>query len=228
MAKSVALNQTQNLETTLTCFRSSDTLQIYKAISNNNGTNLTAGTRTFTATIGSGSLKTGGSAAIWTATASDTRVVGDVTMTHYGDYLVAPTDLTTNAAAVDQDSSNATWTLLAGTLKTIFTAGADGSVVKSINCINTDSAKTVALILTDANATFCSIIGTVAVTGVAGYPATTVATFDLLSGTYFPSLPYDGTGKRVLPMKAGYLLKLAVPALTAAKWLDVQVMGEHF
>lgn len=228
MAKSVALNQTQTLDTVLTCFRSSDTLQIYKAIPNSNGTNLTAGSRTFTAAVGSGSIKTGGSAAIWTATASDTRVVGDITVTNYGDYLVAPTDLTTNAATVDSGSSNATWTLLAGTLKTIFTAGTEGSVVKSINCINTDSAKTVALILTDASASFCSIIGTIAVTGVAGYPATTVAPFDLLSGSYLPFLPYDGAGKRCLPMKAGYLLKLAVPALTAAKWLGVQVMGEHY
>lgn len=228
MAKSVALNQTQNLETVLTRFRSNDELQVYSALPNSNGTNLTSGSRTFTAALGTGAIKTGGSAAIWTCTASDTRVVGDVSITNTGNYLTAPSELTANAATVDSGSSNATWTLLVGTLKTIFTAGAEGSVVKAINCMNSDSAKTVALIVTDASATFCSILGTVAVTGVAGYPATTVATFDLLSGTYFPSLPYDANGKRVLPLKAGYLLKLAVPALTAAKWLGVQTMGEHF
>ena len=46
----------------------------------------------------------------------------------------------------------------------------------------------------------------------------TAAAVDLLSGTLMPGLPYDANGKRVLPLPAGAILKVASQAtVTAAK-----------
>ena len=230
MSKTNTLPLTQNLKNQYTCFRSSDTLQVYKAIPNGLGSGMTDGTRTFTAIPGNaGALKSGGTAASWKAPVLGGQVVGEVTYNYGGDYLTAPQDITTNAATADSGgNTSCTWTLLMGCLKTIYTAGANDSVIKAINCINIDAGKTVALILTDASNTFNSILGTITVTTLASYPATTVASFDLLSGTYFPSLPYDANGKRVLPMQANHVLKLAVPAIAAAKFLGVQVFAEDY
>lgn len=229
MSKTTTLPFTQTLKSQYTCFRSSDVLSVYKILPNNNGSNLTTGTRTFTANTDGATIKTGGASASWTSTVVDSRVIGDPIIGAFGDYLIVPTDVTTNAATVDSGNSNATWTLITGVVKTIYTAGSEGSVIKAINVMNQDSAsKTVALILTDNVPTFCSIIGTLTVAASSGYPAGTTATIDLLSGTYFPSLPYDNNGKRVLPLQAGHILKAGVQIPAAAKFVDIQVFAEDY
>ena len=230
MAKSEALNQTQSIKTQLTVFRPSDLLSIITVSPNSNGSNLTSGLRTFTAAIGSGTLKTGGTAASWKMDVSDSRVLGSgFVVVATGDYLTAPTDLSTNAATVDSGSSNATWTLTAGILKNIYTAGANDSVIKSINVASLDSAaRIMTLYLTDASNTCYSFLAAINIPATAGTGSGTTASIDLLGGTLIPSLPYDSNGKRVLPMQAGYKLWASVPAVTAAKLIKLQVLAEAF
>lgn len=56
-----------------------------------------------------------------------------------------------------------------------------------------------------------------------------IAAVDLLSGTLFPNLPYDANGKRVLPLPAGYILKVSVQAtVTAAKTISITCMAEDY
>jgi hypothetical protein len=228
MAKSTDLNFTQNINNQNIIFASSDLQRVIFATPNSNGSNLTTGERTFTANTGTGAIQTGGGAATWTANVTDSRVVGPATITSNGGYLSAPSDVTTNPASVDSGSSNATWTLTVGILKTIYTASANDSVVKAINVASTDSAARVMTLwlsdLANGNDTFLGAINIPVNSGVSG----TVAAIDLLGGTLLPSLPYDANGKRVLPLKSGWHLKASVPAVTAGRTITVEVIAEDY
>lgn len=229
MAKTNTTPFTQTLSASTVLFASSDLYSIVAVAANSNGTNLTAGTRTFTAAVGSGAVQTGGSPATWTATVTDSRVIGPVSITGNGTYTTAPSDVATNAAAVDSGSTNATWTLTAGVLKTLYTGQTNDSVVKAINVASFDSAaRIMTLWLCNAAGTVNSFIGAVNIPATAGTGSGTTASIDLLGGTLMPSLPYDANGKRVLPIPAGWVLKASVPAVTAAKLITVQVMAEDY
>lgn len=229
MAKSTTLNFTQNLNNANITFASSDLQSVIAAAPNSNGTNLTSGTRTFTAAVGTGATTTGGTNATWTATVSDTRVISPAVITNYGTYLTAPSDVTTNAATVDSGTSNATWTLTTGILKTLYTGGTNDSVVKAINVASFDSAARIMTLWISNTATGAdTFLGSINIPLTAGTGSGTTASIDLLSGTLLPSLPYDANGKRVLPLKAGQVLKASVPAVTAAKLIVVQVMAEDY
>lgn len=228
MPKSTSLNFTQNLDNAFTLFTSSDLQRIIIAAPNSNGTNLTTGLRTFTAALGSGTLQNGGSGATWTANVTDSRIIGPATITNYGTYLTAPSDVTTNPATVDSGSSNATWTLTAGILKTVFTAGTNDSVVKAINVISTDSsARVLSLWLSNSATGNDTMIGSVSVAASSGTNGTT-ANIDLIGGNLLPSLPYDTNGKRVLPMTANQILKISLPAVTAGRYIMISVMAEDY
>jgi len=229
MAKSQLLNFTQNLNNATVTFASSDLQRVIIAAPNSNGSNLTSGTRTFTAATGSGSVQTGGSSATWTATVTDSRVIGPATITNYGTYLTAPSDVTTNAATVDSGSSNATWTLTAGILKTLYTAGADDSVVKAINVSSFDSAaRIMTLWISNAATGNDTFLASINIPANAGTGSGTTAAIDLLGGTLLPSLPYDANGKRIIPLKTGWILKASVPAVTAGRVITVEVMAEDY
>jgi hypothetical protein len=113
------------------------------------------------------------------------------------------------------------------TLKTLFTAGTDDSVVKAINVQSTDTAaKIVNLYVNDGTTDF--LIGAVNIPLRSGDTGT-AATIDLLGGTLMPSLPYDANGKRILPLPAGDSLKVSVQAtVTAAKEITVVCMAEDY
>lgn len=229
MPKSTNLNFTQNLNNNNVIYASSDLLSVIAVAANNNGSNLTSGTRTFTAAIGTGTKTTGGTDATWTATVSDTRVISPATITNYGTYLTSPSDVTTNAATVDSGSSNATWTLTVGILKTLYTGSANDSVIKAINVASFDSAaRIMTLWLSNSAVGGDTFIGAVNIPLTAGTGSGTTASIDLLGGTLMPSLPYDANGKRVLPLKAGQVLKASVPGVTAARLISVQVMAEDY
>jgi hypothetical protein len=56
-----------------------------------------------------------------------------------------------------------------------------------------------------------------------------VAAIDLLGGTLLPSLPFDANGKRVLPLPAGYILKVNSQAtVTAAREITFVCMAEDY
>lgn len=227
MAKSTNLNFTQTFKNSAVNFVSSDLLSVVAVFPNSNGTNLTAGTRTFTAA--GGTVQTGGSAATWTATVTDSRVIGSITITQQGQYTATPT-ASANAATVDSGSSNATFNLLVHYYKTLYTASTDDAVVKAINVASTDSAaRVMSLWIADSATATPRLIGAVNIPASSGAPTSgTAATVDLLGGTLMPSLPYDANGKRVIPLKAGQVLAVSVPAVTAATAIYVNAMVEEY
>lgn len=225
MAKTTNLYFTQNIANPSVMFNSADVLNVVAVSSNANGSNLTSGTRTFTAAAGT--VQTGGSAATWTATVTDTRVVGIPTITNYGSYLATPT-ATANAATVDSGTTNATWNLRVEFLKTLYTASADGAIVKAINVASLDSAaRVLSLWIADAATGNQMLVGAVNVPLNSGNSGA-IATIDLLGGTLMPSLPYDSNGKRIIELKGGQVLKVSVPAVTAGTQISVTAQVEEY
>ena len=224
MAKSQNLNFTQNLNNVYVDFFSSDKLSVVAVSPNSNGSNLTAGTRTFTAAAGT--VQTGGSAATWTATVTDSRVVGATTITNRGDYLVTPT-ASANAATVDSGSSNATFNLRVEIYKELYTASSNDAIVKAINVASLDTAARVMSLWIVGADNQPTLIGAVNIPLNSGNTGT-AATIDLLGGTIMPSLPYDANGKRVIAMKAGQKLFVSVPAVTAGTQINVTAQVEEY
>lgn len=225
MPKTTSLFFTQNISNPSLMFNSADLLQVVAVSPNNNGTNLTTGTRTFTAAAGT--IQTGGSAATWTATVTDTRVIGLPVLTNYGAYLVTPT-ASANPATVDSGTSNATWNLRVETLKTLYTASADGAVVKAINVSSLDSvARVISVWIADAATGNQMLLGAVSIPANSGNSGS-VSSVDLLGGVLIPSLPYDSNGKRVIELKGGQVLKLSVPAVTAGTQIVATAQIEEY
>lgn len=224
MAKSQNLNFTQNINNVTDVFFSSDLLRVIAVSTNSNGSNLTTGTRTFTAA--GGTLQTGGSAATWTAAVTDSRVVGEVTITGQGAYLATPT-ATSNAATVDSGSSNATWNLRVEFYKELYTASTDDAVVKAINVASLDSAARVMSLWIIGTDSQPRLIGAVNIPANSGNNGT-AATVDLLGGTLMPSLPYDANGKRIITLKSGQKLAVSVPAVTAGTQIVVTAQIEEY
>jgi len=113
------------------------------------------------------------------------------------------------------------------TLKTLFTAGTNDAIVKAINVQSTDTAaRVVQLWVNDGSTDF--LIGSVNIPLRSGDNGT-AATIDLLGGTLMPSLPYDSSGKRILPLPAGYILKVNSQAtVTSAKEITFVCMVEDY
>ena len=224
MPKSTNLNFTQNIANAYVDFASSDLLQVVAVSPSANGSNLTAGTRTFTAAAGT--VQTGGSAATWTATVTDSRVIGMPVITQRGQYLVTPT-ATANAATVDTGSTNATFNLRVEFFKELYTATTNDAIVKAINVASFDSAARVMslwIIGTDAQPVLIGAVNIPANSGNNG----TAAAVDLLGGTLMPSLPYDANGKRVISLKAGQKIAVSVPSVTAGTQINVTAQIEEF
>ncbi len=233
MPKSTSLYFTQNLNNASLQFNSSDYYSAIQVAVTSAGTNLTPGTRTFT--LAGGTTVTGGlGAATFTVNASGgagaAAVQGPITMTNMGQYGVgAGPTAAANAATVDSGSSNATFAVTVGIIKTLYTASANDAIVKAINVASTDSAaRIMTLWLTDATANTMIAIGAVNIPATAGTGSGTTAGIDLLGGTLLPSLPYDANGKRILPMKAGAKLLLSVPAVTASTYIYASAMVEEY
>ena len=224
MAKSTALNFTQNIKNVSTAFFSSDLLMVVAVSTNSNGSNLTTGTRTFTAAAGT--LQTGGSAATWTASVTDSRVIGAPTITDMGDYLATPT-ATANAATVDSGSSNATWNLRVEFYKELYTASSNDAIVKSINVSSLDSAARVMSVWIVGSDSQPRLLGAVNIPANSGNNGT-AAGIDLLGGTLLPSLPYDSNGKRIVELKNGEKIAVSVPAVTAGTQIAVTAQIEEY
>jgi hypothetical protein len=113
------------------------------------------------------------------------------------------------------------------TAKTVFTAGANDSVVKAINVQSTDSAARVLSLFVNNGSTDI-LIGRVNIPANSGNNGTS-ATVDLLGGTLMPSLPYDANGKRVLSLPAGYVLKAGTTTtVTSAAAITVTAIAEDY
>lgn len=224
MAKSTLLNFTQNIKNVYVDFFSSDLLMVVSVSPNSNGSNLTTGTRTFTAAAGS--VQTGGSAATWTAVVTDSRVIGAPTITNMGTYLSTPT-ATANAATVDSGSSNATWNLRVEYYKELYTAGTNDAVVKALNVASFDTAARVMSLWIVGTDSQPMLIGAVNIPLRSGDNGTAAAV-DLLGGTLMPALPYDSNGKRVIILQAGQKLAVSVPGVTAGTQINVTAQIEEY
>ncbi|CAB4126920.1 hypothetical protein UFOVP84_34 [uncultured Caudovirales phage] len=233
MAKSQNLNFTQTLNNVSLQFNPADTYQAIQVAVTSVGSNLTPGTRTFT--LAGGTLVSGGAgAATFTmpvkGAAGAGYVAGPVTMTNAGDYTVgAGPTAAANLATADSGSSNATFAVTVGILKTLYTASANDAVVKAINVASTDSAaRIMTLWEQDVASGIMNIIGSINIPLTAGTGSGTIAAIDLLGGTILPSLPYDANGKRVFPLKVGTKLLISLPAVTVSTFISVHAMIEEY
>ena len=234
MAKSSVLYFTQNLNNVSLQFNSSDVYSTIQVAVTAVGSNLTPGTRTFTAAGGT-TISGGVGATTFTMTAvgaaGAAAVSGPVTITQMGAYAVgAGPTASANAATVDSGSSNATFALTVGIMKLLYTGSSNDALIKAINVASTDSAaRVMALWEQDASGGSLNLIGSVNIPLSSGAPTSgTAASVDLLGGALLPSLPYDSNGKRIIPVKAGTKIYCSVPAVTASTFISVSAMIEEY
>lgn len=113
--------------------------------------------------------------------------------------------------------------------KTVYAAAADDAIVKGLAATSDDTAAINVRIGIDvAGAGTVRHIGTVNVPIASGTNGVANAV-DLLNAIALPFLPVDRNGKRIIPLKAGDLLKVACLAtMTAAKTLTVTAFAEEY
>lgn len=114
------------------------------------------------------------------------------------------------------------------TIKTIVTAGANGSVIESLNISNTDAgvAYTLQLYMNDGstNHLLCSVNIPLSSGNTTAAPAV-----DVLRSGLVPGVILDANGNYVLNVPSGFIFKAAVTVtVTAAKVVDVVAMGSDF
>lgn len=116
----------------------------------------------------------------------------------------------------------------AATTKTVLTAGANDTIVKCLQAMSTETANARVFDILVNDGSGDRWIGAVNVPVNSGYSGT-VAAVDLLSGTLFPGLPYDANGKRVLPLKATYTLKVRNQSqIASGKEITVVALAEDY
>ena len=234
MSKSAVLNFTQNLNNISLQLNSADPYGVIAVAPTSNGTALTPGLRTFTA-VGGTPVSGGVGAAQFTVqavgAAGAASVGGIPVVTQPGSYVPGsgPT-AAANAATVDVNSSNATFALTVGILKTLYTASTNDCVVKAINVASTDgTARTMSLWEQDPSGGYLTLLGSLNIPASSGSPSSGSApSVDLLSGILIPTLPYDANGKRVLPLKAGSKLLVSIPAVSISTFVSVHAMVEEY
>jgi len=136
----------------------------------------------------------------------------------------------TTSLPLTQSIKNAGVTILPAdttALKTLYTAGANDAVVKSIICVSDDTAAVNLRVLINIAGTDYQI-GTVNVPIASGTNGTANAV-DVLNSTALPGLPLDRNGKRILPLVGGAIVKVAALAtVTAAKTVTVTAIVEEY
>lgn len=111
------------------------------------------------------------------------------------------------------------------------TAGAEGSVLKSMIIASNDTAaKYVSVWIQPGGTGSLFLLGQVAVPLTSGFSATGVLiNIDVLNNAYLTGLALDQTGRQVLPLEAGTIIRVGmVAAPTAAKCLYVTGVLEDF
>lgn len=114
---------------------------------------------------------------------------------------------------------------------TVFTAGAEGSVLKSLLLATNDSAaRYVSIWIQPGGAGNIVLLGTVAVPATSGLSATGVLiNIDVLANGYIAGLVLDQSNRPVLPLAASTVVSVGLVAqLTADKALYVTAIGEDF
>lgn len=117
----------------------------------------------------------------------------------------------------------------ANTKVTVFTAGAEGSVLKSFGLVSTDAnARTVQVFVNVGGAGTDRLIAAIPVPANAGSNGTS-AVVDVLRHAMFPTPSYDAYGNKNLNLEAGTTMKIAATAaLTAAAKITAFGEGGDF
>jgi hypothetical protein len=113
------------------------------------------------------------------------------------------------------------------TIKDVYTAGTEGSIIRSVTCVSDDTAAVnLRVFIYDGAASIQ--IGTVNIPIASGTNGT-ASSVDVINMSSIPSLPLDGNGKRILLLKAGQKLQVAALAtITALKTVTVSAMAEDY
>lgn len=110
---------------------------------------------------------------------------------------------------------------------TLYTAGADDAVVKSL-VVSTNDSTAVNLVVSINNGTSDFVLGTVNIPINSGYTGA-IASVDILGSTLLPGLPRDINNRPVIQLQAGYVLKVGCLAtMTAAKVCNVIAQVEEY
>lgn len=119
----------------------------------------------------------------------------------------------------------------AGTYKTIYTAGSNGSKIVGINVTTDDGSATHVLTLALTRSATDYTIGAYTLPVSAGSDGSTAGVNLLLGGpnTLINALPSDNDGQRYLFLESGDTLRLTfATALTSAKRINVVTIGADF
>lgn len=114
-------------------------------------------------------------------------------------------------------------------LVTVYTAGSNDAVVKSLVVTSSDSsARTLNIYIN--NGTYDYLLAAITIPATSGGASGgTTVNVDILGSQYFLGLPFDQSGKPVLPLQTGYVLKAGVQvAVTAAKTVTVSAIVEEY
>lgn len=112
-------------------------------------------------------------------------------------------------------------------LVSVYTAGANSGIVKGFFVTSTDTADVnLKVVVNDGTTDF--LLGVVRIPAGSGTDGA-LPNVDVLGSPLLQGLPFDNKGKRCLPLKNGYVLKVGVlAAVTATKQVDVITATEEF
>ena len=111
--------------------------------------------------------------------------------------------------------------------KTVYTAGADDAVLKGLLAVSDDTSAVNLRIGLDIGSTVYQI-GCVRLPAAAGTDGSANA-IDLLNAVSIPGLPLDRDFKRIFPLEAGTILKVAALAtVTSGKTVTVTALAEEY
>lgn len=113
------------------------------------------------------------------------------------------------------------------TVKTLASAGSNGSIVESINVSTTDTAADTFVVWMN-NGTAIFLMCTVNIPITAG-DSTGVAAVDILRSGLMPGLPVDANGNFVVYVPSGWSLQIqSQAAVTAGKTIYAVAMGADY
>jgi len=112
-------------------------------------------------------------------------------------------------------------------LQTVYTAGTNDAVLKSLTATSDDSAAVnLKVVVNDGSTDF--LLGTVRIAATSGTDGA-AATVDILGSSLLPGLPRDLNNRAILPLKNGYILKVGCLAtMTSAKTANIVAVIEEY
>ena len=112
-------------------------------------------------------------------------------------------------------------------LQTLYTAGTNDAVVKSLIATSDDSAAiNLKVVINDGTTDL--LLGTVRIAAASGTDGA-AATVDILGSSLLPGLPRDLNNRAILPLKNGHILKVgALATMTSAKTANIVAVIEEY